>query len=178
LQDDVVSLEKRGSAGGSANQTKTDKPKEIEHMSHHVMERPEMLRGRLAGGIRRRGTARLLHISRILMVREFLELNDEQVEELRTIRADLIRKLFKLTADIRIARLDSFNTLSERPVDFEQLRNNAKNVSQLRLQRKTSVIDAFEKASKVLSEEQKEKLSECVAAWVDECESESHESEE
>jgi hypothetical protein len=128
--------------------------------------------------IRRRGTARLLHISRILQVREFLELNEEQVEELREIRADLIRKLFKFTADIRVARLDSFNAVSEKPVNFEQLRTNAKNVSQLRLQRKTAVIDAFEKASKVLSEEQKEKLHECVAAWVDEYESEAHESEE
>ena len=147
-------------------------------MNYHVMERPEMLRGRLAGGIRRRGTARLLHISRILMVREFLELNDEQVEELREIRADLTRKLFKFTADIRVARMDSFNTLSQKPVKFDELRNNAKNVSQLRLQRKTAVIDAFEKASKVLSEEQREKLHECVSAWVDDFESESHESEE
>lgn len=147
-------------------------------MIHH-MERSEMIRGRLAAGIiRRRGTARLLHISRILQVREFLELNEEQVEELRNIRADLTRKLFKFTADIRVARMDSLNTLSEKPVKFDELRNNAKNVSQLRLQRKTAVIDAFEKASKVLSEEQKEKLHECVATWVDEYESESHESEE
>ena len=147
-------------------------------MTHHTMERPEMLHGGFAEAIRQRGTVRLLHISRILKVREFLELNEEQVEELRTIRADLIRKLFKLTGDIRIARLDSFNTLSEKPVNFEQLRTSAKNVSQLRLQRKTAVIDAFEKASKVLSDEQKEKLHERVADWVDECEYEAHESEE
>jgi hypothetical protein len=147
-------------------------------MIHH-MERTEMLRGRLAAGIiRRRGSARLLHISRILQVREFLELNEEQIEELRNVRVDLIRKLFKFTADIRVARLDSLNTLTEKPVNFDELRTNAKNVSQLRLQRKTAVIDAFEKASKVLSEEQREKLHECVAAWVDEYESESHESEE
>ncbi|HXS67400.1 MAG TPA: hypothetical protein VN761_01075 [Candidatus Polarisedimenticolia bacterium] len=147
-------------------------------MNHHVIERPEMIRGKLATGIRRRGTARLLHISRILMVRELLELTEEQIDQLRTIRADLVRKLFKFTADIRVARLDSLNTLSERPVNFDQLRSNAKNVSQLRLQRKTAVIDAFEKASKVLSEGQKEKLSECVAAWVDEYEAEASDSEE
>ena len=146
-------------------------------MSYQTIERPE-IRARLAEGIKRRGTARLLHISRILQVREFLELNEEQVEELRNIRVDLKRKLIKLTADIQTARFDSFNTLSHKPVNFEQLRTNAKNVSQLRLQRKTAVIDAFEKASKVLSEEQKEKLSECVAAWVDEYESEAHEPEE
>ena len=141
------------------------------------MERADMIRGRLGAAIRRRGTARLLHISRILQVRDFLELNEEQVEELRNIRLDLQRKLIKLTGDIHTSRFDSFNTLSHKPVNFEQLRTNAKNVSQLRLQRKTAVIDAFEKASKVLSDEQKEKLSECVAAWVDEYESEAHEEE-
>lgn len=146
-------------------------------MNHHT-ERGEMIRGRVGRAIRRRGTARLLHISRILQVRDFLELNDEQMEELRDIRVELARKLIKATADIHTARFDSFNTLSHKPVNFEQLRTNAKNVSQLRLQRKTAVIDAFEKASKVLSEEQREKLSECVAAWVDEYESEDHETEE
>src|SRR6516164_5986590 len=147
-------------------------------MIHNTTERPGLRAGIAASMIRRRGTARLLHISRILQVREFLELNEEQVEELREIRADLTRKLFKFTADIRVARMDSFNTLSQKPVKFDELRNNAKNVSQLRLQRKTAVIDAFEKASKVLSEEQREKLHECVSAWVDDFESESHESEE
>jgi len=142
------------------------------------MERSEIIRGRLGEGLRRRGTTRLLHISRILAVREFLELNDEQIEELRNIRVELARKLIKLTADIQTTRFDSFNTISNKPVNFEQLRNNAKNVSQLRLQRKTAVIDAFEKASKVLSEEQKEKLSECVSAWVDEFESEAQDPEE
>lgn len=146
-------------------------------MNRH-MERAEIIRGRVGAAIRRRGTARLLHISRILAVKDFLELNEEQVEELRDIRVELARKLIKATADIQTARFDSFNTLSHKPVNFEQLRTNAKNVSQLRLQRKTAVIDAFEKASKVLSEEQKEKLHECVAAWVDDYESESHEPEE
>jgi len=146
-------------------------------MNHH-MEKAEMIRGRVGAAIRRRGTARLMHISRILMVRDFLELDDDEVEQLRNIRVELARKLIKLTADIQTARFDSFNTLANKPVDFEQLRTNAKNVSQLRLQRKTAVIDAFEKASKVLSEEQKEKLHECVANWVDDYESESHEPEE
>lgn len=146
-------------------------------MNHDIMERPA-IGARLAAGIKRRGTARLLHISRILAVKEFLELGEDQVEQLRNIRVDLARKAIKLTADIQTARFDSFNALSDRPVNFEQLRTNAKSISQLRLQRKTAVIDAFEKASKVLSEEQREKLSERVSTWVDEFECEAHESEE
>lgn len=76
-----------------------------------------MIRSRVGGAIRRRGTARLLHISRILMVRDFLELNEEQMEELRDIRMELARKLIKTTADIHTARFDSFNTLSHKPVN-------------------------------------------------------------
>jgi hypothetical protein len=53
-------------------------------------------------------------------------------------------------------------------VNFEPLRKNAKSVSDLRLQRKTAVIDAFEKASNVLDDKQKQKLHEFIAEWVDE----------
>lgn len=145
----------------------------MEH-EHHLLERPGLIRA----GMRRRGLSRLLHVSRILMIKEALDLSDEQMHELRDIRTELARKLIKLTSDIRGARFDSFNTLTARPVNFEQLRASAKSVSQLRLQRKLGVIDAFEKASKVLSDGQKEKLSEFVSTWVDEYETEADESEE
>lgn len=145
-------------------------------MEHGLLERPGLLRAGLA--LRRRGVSRLLHISRILAIKEALELGDDQVQELRDIRVELARKLIKITSDIRTARFDSFNALTTKPVNFEQLRTNSKNVSQLRLQRKTAVIDAFEKASKTLSDRQKEKLHEYVAAWVDECGTEADESEE
>ena len=150
-------------------------------MENELMERPGIFGTALhavRGELRRRGTARLLHISKILIVKEALELSDEQVQELRDLRLDLARKLIKLTGDIRIARLDSINTIASKPVNFEQLRGNAKNVSQLRLQRKLAVIDSFEKASKTLSSDQKEKLSEYLSAWVDENEEEAQESEE
>ncbi len=149
-------------------------------MENEVMEKPGRLGTALhamRGELRRMGTARLLHISKILIVKEALELSDEQAQELRDIRTELARKLIKLTGDIRLARLDSLNTIASKPVNFEQLRGNAKNVSQLRLQRKLAVIDSFEKASKVLSSDQKEKLTEFLSAWVDEIEEEAQESE-
>jgi hypothetical protein len=47
----------------------------------------------------------------------------------------------------------------------------------LRLQRKTAVIDAFEKASNVLDDKQKHKLHEHVAEMVDEAWENEHEEE-
>ena len=83
--------------------------------------------------------------------------------------------------EIRTVRFDSLNTLATKPVNFEQLRKNAKSISDLRLQRKTAVIDAFEKASNVLDDKQKHKLHEYIAEWLDEAyedETEADEAEE
>ena len=51
----------------------------------------------------------------------------------------------------------------------------------MRLQRRTAVIDAFEKASNVLDDKQKHKLHEFIAEWLDEAyedETEADEAEE
>ena len=110
----------------------------------------------------------MLRVSRILRAREILELSDKQLLQLRDNRVELAQKLIKLTAEIRTVRFDSLNTLATKPVNFEHLRKNAKSISDLRLQRKTAVIDAFEKASNVLDDKQKQKLHEFIGEWVDE----------
>jgi hypothetical protein len=127
-----------------------------------------IIRERLAMRLQHRGASRLLRVSRILRAREILELSDKQLLQLRDNRVELAQKLIKLTAEIRTVRFDSLNTLATKPVNFEQLRKNAKSISDLRLQRKTAVIDAFEKASNVLDDKQKQKLHEFIAEWADE----------
>src|SRR5271166_4304738 len=136
------------------------------------------IRERLATRLQYRGASRLLRVSRILRAREILELSDKQLLQLRDNRVELAQKLIKLTAEIRTVRFDSLNTLATKPVNFEQLRKNAKSISDLRLQRKTAVIDAFEKASNVLDDKQKQKLHEFIADWGDEDETEADEAEE
>ena len=126
------------------------------------------IRERLATRLQYRGASRLLRVSRILRAREILELSDKQLLQLRDNRVELAQKLIKLTAEIRTVRFDSLNTLAAKPVNFDHLRKNAKSISDLRLQRKTAVIDAFEKASNVLDDKQKHKLHEFIAEWVDE----------
>ncbi len=139
------------------------------------------IRERLAMRLHHRGAARLLHVSRILRAREILELSDKQLLQLRDNRVELAQKLIKLTAEIRTVRFDSLNTLAAKPVNFDHLRKNAKSISDLRLQRKTAVIDAFEKASNVLDDKQTHTLHEFIAEWVDEAyedETEADEAEE
>ena len=150
-------------------------------MNEGTMESRGILRERLAMRFRYRGTSRLLHVSRVLRAREALELTDKQLLQLRDIRVELAQKLIKLTAEIRTVRFDSLKTLATKPVNFENLRKNAKSISDLRLQRRTAVIDAFEKASNVLDDKQKHKLHEFIAEWLDEAyedETEADEAEE
>ena len=140
-----------------------------------------IIRERLAMRLQHRGAARLLRVSRILKAREILELSDKQLLQLRDNRVELAQKLIKLTAEIRTVRFGSLNTLATKLVNFENLRKNAKSISDLRLQRRTAVIDAFEKASNVLDDKQKHKLHEYIAEWVDgayEDETEADEAEE
>jgi hypothetical protein len=150
-------------------------------MTQETSESRGTIRERLAMRLHYRGTSRLLHVSRILRAREILELSDKQLLQLRDNRVELAQKLIKLTAEIRTVRFGSLNTLATKPVNFENLRKNAKSISDLRLQRRTAVIDAFEKASNVLDDKQKHKLHEFIAEWVDEAyedETEADEAEE
>jgi hypothetical protein len=146
-------------------------------MTQDTSESRGTIRERLAMRLQYRGASRLLHVSRILRAREILELSDKQLLQLRDNRVELAQKLIKLTAEIRTVRFDTLNTLATKPVNFEHLRKNAKSISDLRLQRKTAVIDAFEKASTVLDDKQKHKLHEVVAEWVDEAWENEHETE-
>ena len=136
-----------------------------------------IIRERLAMRLQHRGASRLLRVSRILRAREILALSDKQLLQLRDARVELAQKLIKLTSEIRTVRFDTLNAVATKPVNFEHLRKNAKSISDLRLQRKTAVIDAFEKASNVLDDKQKHKLHDYVAEMVDEAWENEHEEE-
>ena len=69
----------------------------------------------------------------------------------------------QLGADDQDTQIEFWHTLATKPVNFENLRKNAKSISDLRLQRRTAVIDAFEKASNVLDDKQKQRLHEFIA---------------
>lgn len=113
-----------------------------------------------------------LHISNILTAKDELGLSDDQVNKLRDIQMDLTRSLIKISADLKIARLDYLRSMNTKPFNFEQIRANAKRLTDLRLQRKFAVIDAFEKAANVLNDDQKNRMADIIGGMIDESEQE------
>ncbi len=143
-----------------------------EDKMRNVMEKPGvglkavMLKRRTQA--RRIGTSALMRLSRLRALKDELDLNDDQVRNLWDIESTLVRNIAKLTLDIRVSRFDSLKSIVSKPVDFNQVRANAKKVMDLRLQRKIAVIDAFEKGLQVLNSDQKEQLADILSVWEDE----------
>lgn len=139
----------------------------------NVMEKPGMgiKAVMLRRGLTRKrlGTSALMRLSRLAALKDELELSDDQVRKLWDIETTLVRNVAKLTLEIRVARFESLKTIvSSRPVNFDQVRSNAKKVMDLRLQRKMAIIDAFEQGVQTLSQDQKEQLADVQSVWADE----------
>jgi hypothetical protein len=129
---------------------------------------------RVHRAVRRRTLLGLLRIGGLLERSSELELSDDQMKKLLAIRADMIRAKAKIAADIRIARLELIysTAMNIGDIDPSQLKSSVKNIYNLRLERKAATIDAFKKASDVLSSDQKDKLRAIAQEKLSEYESE------
>lgn len=141
-------------------------------MRSQVLERP--MAARVHRAVRRRTLLGLLRIGGLLERSSELELSDDQMKKLLAIRADMIRAKAKIAADIRIARLELIysTAMNIGDIDPSQLKSSVKNIYNLRLERKAATIDAFKKASDVLSSDQKDKLRAIAQEKLSEYESE------
>jgi Spy/CpxP family protein refolding chaperone len=127
-------------------------------MRGQVMERPRVAaRVQLA---KKRGLLGLIRIAALLERQSELGLSNDQMQKLLNIRADMIRAKAKITGDIRVARLNLIysTAMNIGDIDPDQLRSDIKNIYALRIERKAATVDAFKKASDVLTSEQKETL--------------------
>lgn len=131
-------------------------------MRSQVMERPRA--AARMHRMKRRGLLGLIHVAALLERQKELDLSDDQLKKLLTIRSDAIHQKAKLTGDIRVARLNLIYSIagSIGNLNTEQIRSAIKDIYAMRLERKAVTLDAFKKASDVLSSEQKEKLKEIV----------------
>jgi Spy/CpxP family protein refolding chaperone len=145
-------------------------------MKGAVMERPRV--AARVHAMKKRGLLGLIRIAALLERQSELELSDDQLKKLLAIRADMIRTKAKITGDIRVARLELIysTAMNIDNINPDQVRAAVKNIYNLRLERKAATIDAFKKASDVLSSEQKEKLKEIVQERLSEYEAEAEES--
>jgi Spy/CpxP family protein refolding chaperone len=131
-------------------------------MKSAVMERPLVAaRMQLA---KKRGILGLISIGALMERQSELDLSDDQLKKILAIRSDAIHAKAKITGDIRVARLDLIYSTAMNIGNIEpnQIRSAVKNIYNLRLERKAVTIDAFKKASEVLSSDQKDKLKELV----------------
>lgn len=141
-------------------------------MKSAVMERPRVAAARMHLA-RKRGLLGLIRISALMERQSELELSNDQLKQLLAIRSDMIRTKAKLTGDIRVARLDLIysTAMNIGNISPDQIRSAVKNIYNLRLERKAATIDAFKKASDVLSSEQKDKLKDIAFERLSEYES-------
>lgn len=144
-------------------------------MKSSVLERPRVARRvELA---KKRGVLGLIRIAHLLERQSELELTNDQVKKMLAIRSDMIRTKSKISADIRVARLELVYTTAMNIGNFnpDQTRSALKNIFNLRLERKAATIDAFRKAAEVLNEDQKSRLRELVQERLSEFETEAEE---
>lgn len=144
-------------------------------MKGTVLERPRVAaRVELA---KKRGLLGLIRVAALVERQSELELSDDQLKKLLAIRSDMIRTKSKISADIRVARLELVHSTANNigNIHPDQIRSALKNIYNLRLERKAATVDAFRKATDVLTDEQKSTLREHVRERLSECESEAEE---
>lgn len=87
-----------------------------------------------------------------------LNLTDDQVKQLQSIRTECAKAQVKREADIKVARIDMTGLMKKDTPDFAGIREKEKQVSALELEGKLAMVDCREKSYNVLTKEQQAKL--------------------
>ena len=135
-------------------------------MMHHMGMHGGMMCHHGMMGMKGKGKWVIFLISKVLKMRDDLKLSDDQVKNLKSIRADLIRSKMKLMADIKIAKFEMKEAFSIMNPNFDIIRSTIKNIINMKLEKKMAMVDAFEKTSKVLTADQKKKFVDMMKEWM------------
>jgi Spy/CpxP family protein refolding chaperone len=95
-----------------------------------------------------------------LCCKKELELSDEQVKVLRSIRIDFLKGNLRKEADLKIAHLEFKALMEDNKASLKEIEAKLKAVEKLRTDMKLSHIRAFRESKALLTPEQKEKLRE------------------
>jgi Spy/CpxP family protein refolding chaperone len=104
-----------------------------------------------------------ISIIRILRYRQDLGLTDNQIRDLQRLHSDFLRETIKKQADIRILQLDLSDILDNTTPDFNNARSLVQRINDLRIESEMSMLNAYEKAMLILSDEQKGFLHQLVS---------------
>ena len=96
-----------------------------------------------------------------LCCKEDLNLTDDQVKALKTIKTNFMKEDIQKEADLKIAHMELQDLLQADKVDLPSVEKKIKAVSNMQADKKIAHIKAFEKAKEVLTPEQLKKHKEC-----------------
>jgi len=93
-----------------------------------------------------------------LGMKEELGLSAEQIKTIESIGMEQRKSAVKRKSDIEIFRIELAELFRKEPPDFKAAKEKAKQISDVQLEMKISMIDSREKIYNVLTKEQREKL--------------------
>jgi Spy/CpxP family protein refolding chaperone len=131
---------------------------------HHFMGMGMGMHGHMEG--MRTGKWLMMFIMKVMKMKDELNLSEDQINNLKAIRADYVRSAMKMKAEILVMKMDMMGSMSMQEPDFNQMRSSVKSIMSMKTDKKIARIDAFEKASKVLTADQKKKLMEMMCEWM------------
>ena len=97
-----------------------------------------------------------------LCCKEELNLTDDQVKALKTIKTNFMKEDIQKEADLKIAHMELQDLLQADKLDLPSVEKKIKAVSNMQADKKIAHIKAFEKAKEVLTPEQLKKHKECM----------------
>ena len=95
-----------------------------------------------------------------LCCKKELELSDEQVKALKSIKLDFLKGKLRKEADLKIAHLEFKALMEDDKASLKEIEAKLKAVEKLRTDMKLSHIKAFRESKTLLTPEQMEKLQE------------------
>jgi Spy/CpxP family protein refolding chaperone len=95
-----------------------------------------------------------------LCCKEQLELTDEQVASLKSIKMDFMKGEIQGDADMKLAELELKELMSADKLDMAKVEKQIRNIHGMEAEKKIAHLKAFEKAKTVLTPEQLEKQKE------------------
>lgn len=95
-----------------------------------------------------------------LCCKEKLELTDEQVKSLKSIKMDFIKADIQKEADLKIAELELKELMAADKMDMAKVEKMIKDIHMMKAEKKIAHLKAFEKAKSILTPEQLKKQKE------------------
>ncbi|MGA2090598.1 MAG: Spy/CpxP family protein refolding chaperone [Endomicrobiales bacterium] len=102
------------------------------------------------------------NIGEIAQFSRELNITDDQIQSLQAIENEFQKKAVDLDGTIRMIRIDISRALKNEAPDFKSVEEKVKTISDLQYQIRGAILEAYEKAYNLLTQEQKTKYVQLV----------------